>query len=86
MAILTAFEIQEINTIIKSIENVFKSYSEIGARDGKLQLETLLKSEKSPVYFPCKRQYSNKIVAHFKAKGLKQNQYHMNNQTFIYLL
>ena len=80
-------QVQEINEVIKKIDDVVKSYKEIGARDGKAQVTQLLNSEKKPAFFACKREYSDVVVAHFiKEKGLIRNKFSLTNQAFIYLV
>lgn len=89
MPIFSNQQIIEINSIIAEIEKTIESSSEIGARD-KAFLTPLLKANditKAPIFFKCKREYSDAIVSHFvKEKGLVKNRYHMNNQSFIYIL
>lgn len=89
MPVYTKKQILEINEIIAEIEKSVKPKSEIGARD-KAFLTTLLKGVKEkrkPVFFKCKREYSDVIVSHFvKEKELTKNQFHMNAQSAIYLL
>lgn len=89
MAVFSAHQITEINTIIAEIEKSIKPKSEIGARD-KAFLSPALKAagaKKIPLFFKCKREYSDTIVSHFvKEKGLTKNRFHMNAQSAIYLL
>jgi hypothetical protein len=89
MAKLTQDQVQEINEIIAAIEKEIKPDSEIGARDRAVLsgLLTANKITKKPKFFACRREHSNEIVTHFvKNKSLKKNKFHMNAQTFIYLL
>jgi hypothetical protein len=72
MAVFNIQQIKEINDAIEEISKSVKSKCEIGAHD-KTSLGPLLKSQKPPreaIYFKCKREYSDAIVAHFvKEKG-----------------
>jgi hypothetical protein len=89
MALFNPQQVTEINSVIAEIEKAVKPKSEIGAHD-KALLTPLLKSnkvEKSPLYFKCKREYSDAIVSHFvKEKGIAKSRFHKNNQTGIFLL
>ena len=89
MAKFSEKQIEEINEIIATIAKEIKTNHEIGARDRKI-LNGLLannKIEKSPKFFPCKREYSEPIVSHFvKEKNHKRNKFSMNAQSFIYIL
>jgi hypothetical protein len=89
MAILNAQQIKEINEQIAEIEKSIKPACEIGAHD-KPSLTALLKGQnlkKEVVWFKCKREYSDDIVAHFiKEKGVVKNRFHKNNQSYIYIL
>ena len=89
MAIFSNQQITEINSLIAEIEKSIDPKSEIGARD-KVFLTALLKAndvKMKPLFFKCKREYSDTIVSHFvKEKGLVKNRFHMNGQPFIYLL
>jgi len=89
MAILNTQQIKEINEQITEIEKSIKPACEIGAHD-KPSLSALLKAqkiEKKAVWFKCKREYSDAIVAHFvKEKGVVKNRFHKNNQSYIYIL
>ncbi len=82
-------QIKEINIIIEQIEKSIKPNCEIGARE-KLILNNLLtvnNIDKTPIFFKCKREYSDTIVSHFlKAKGLTRNRFSSNSQSFIFLL
>ena len=79
----------QFQRLIAEIEKSIKPKCEIGARD-KAFLNSSLKAaneKKKPVFFKCKREYSDAIVAHFvKEKGLTKNRFHMNGQSTIYLL
>lgn len=89
MPVFTPLQITEINATIAAIEKVIKPKSEIGARD-KAFVNALLasaKEKRKPVFFKCKREYSDAIVTHFvKEKGLAKNKFHMNGQSAIYVL
>lgn len=89
MAILNTQQIKEINGQIAEIEKSIKPACEIGAHD-KPSLTALLKAQnikKEVVWFKCKREYSDAIVAHFiKEKGAVKNRFHKNNQSYIYIL
>jgi len=89
MPVFNTQQIAEINTLIAAIEKVIKPKSEIGARD-KSFLTSLLKANKvtkKPLYFACKREYSDFIVSYFvKEKGAVKNRFHMNSQSCIFLL
>ncbi len=89
MPVFNTQQISEINTLIAAIEKEIKPKSEIGARD-KTFLTSVLKAnkvEKKPLYFACKREYSDFIVSHFvKEKGAIKNRFHMNNQSCIFIL
>jgi hypothetical protein len=89
MAVLNAQQIKEINELIAEIDKSIKPKSEIGAHD-KPALAALLKTQnlkKEPIYFKCKREYSDAIVAHFiKEKGAIKNRFHKNNQSYIFIL
>jgi hypothetical protein len=82
-------QIEEINEIIGTINKEVKPDSQIGARDRKI-LSGLLqtnKVDKTPTFFPCKREYSETIVSYFtKEKNLTRNRFSMNMQSFVYLL
>jgi hypothetical protein len=86
---LSPQQVTEVNTLIAEIEKVVKPKSEIGARE-KAILAGLLKTskiEKKPVFFKCKREYSDTIVTHFvKEKGLTKSRFHMNGQSFVFVL
>lgn len=81
--------IAEINEVISKVEAELKEGCEIGARD-KTTLKSLLKSakiDKDVKFFPCKREQSSKILAHFvRTKGIPQSRFSMNAQPFIFLL
>jgi len=89
MAVLTAQQITEVNTLIAEIQKAVKPKSEIGARD-KVTLSGLLKSSKvtkAPQFFKCKRELSDAVVSYFvKEKGLTKNRFHMNSQPYIFIL
>jgi hypothetical protein len=89
MAIFNVQQITEINTLIAEIEKSIDPKSEIGARD-KVFVVAQLKASNAkakPVFFKCKREYSDAIVSHFvKEKGLTKSRFHMNNQSCIYVL
>lgn len=89
MAVLNTQQIKEINDLIAEIDKSIKSNCEIGAHD-KPALTALLKTQnlkKEALYFKCKREYSDAIVAHFiKEKGAIKNRFHKNNQSYIFIL
>jgi hypothetical protein len=89
MAKFSDKQIEEINTIINSITKELKPKHEIGARDRKILAGLLLtnKIDKTPTFFPCKREYSEAIISYFtKEKNLTRNKFSTNAQSFIYLL
>lgn len=81
--------IAEINEVIAQIEAELKPGCEIGARD-KATLKSLLKAAKvtrEVKFFPCQREYSSKIVAHFvKQKTIPQSRFNSHAQPHIFLL
>lgn len=89
MAILSAQQIKEINEVIVEIDKSIKPKCEIGAHD-KPALTALLKAQnlkKEVIFFKCKREYSDTIVAHFvKEKSVVKNRFHKNNQAYIFIL
>ena len=89
MAILNTQQIKEINEQIAEVEKSIKPKCEIGAHD-KPSLTALLKAQnlkKEVIYFKCKREYSDAIVAHFvKEKGVMKNRFHKNSQSYIFIL
>lgn len=89
MAILNTQQIKEINELIAEIDKSINPNCEIGAHD-KPSLAALLKAQnlkKEALYFKCKREYSDAIVAHFiKEKGTIKNRFHKNNQSYIFIL
>ncbi len=89
MAVFNVQQIKEINDLIEEIGKAIKPKCEIGAHD-KTSLATLLKSQKpakEAVYFKCKPEYSDALVAHFvKEKGVAKNRFHKNNQSSIFIL
>jgi len=89
MTNFTKTQIEEINTIIAKISEAIKPDSEIGARDRKSLASLLLanKIEKSPKFFPCKREYSDTIVSYFnKEKNLTKNRFSTAAQSFIFVI
>lgn len=80
--------ITEINDLIKQIEKVLEPNCEIGARDRET-LRALLKAsnvEKKTKFFPCRRENSNDVVAHFiKEKGITKSKFSLNAQAFIFI-
>lgn len=84
-----AKEVGEINAIIADIEKVIKPKSEIGARD-KVTVTSLLnaaKVTKKPVFFKCRKEYSDAIVGHFvKEKNIARNKFHMSSQGHVYVI
>lgn len=89
MAKFSDKQIEEINAIISDITKELKPKHQIGARDRKI-LAGLLHTnniDKSPKFFPCKREYSETIISYFtKEKNVTRNKFSMNAQSFIYLL
>lgn len=89
MAILNAQQIKEINEAIAEIGKAITPGCEIGAHD-RATLNAMLKTQnlkKEVVYFKCKREYSDTIVAHFvKEKSAVKNRFHKNNQAYIFIL
>ena len=89
MAVFNIIQIKEINEDIEEIGKSIQPKCEIGAHD-KASLAPLLKAQKpakEALYFKCKREYSDAIVAHFvKEKGAIKNRFHKNNQSTIYIL
>jgi hypothetical protein len=89
MAKFSDKQVEEINDIIKTISKELQGHNEIGARDRKI-LSSLLatnKIEKSPKFYPCKREYSEAIVSYFvKEKNTKRNKFSMNAQSFVYIV
>ena len=81
--------IAEINEVIAQIDASLKPGCEIGARD-KATLKSLLKTAKinrEVKFFPCQREHSAKIVAHFvKEKKVAQSRFNSNAQPQIFLL
>jgi hypothetical protein len=61
----------------------------VGARD-KATLTSLLvagKSTQKPVFFKCRREYSEAIVNHFvKEKNLVKNRYHQASQANVFVI
>jgi hypothetical protein len=89
MSKFNAKEVGEINAIIADIEKVVKAKSEIGARDRATvtSLLTAAKVAKKPVFFKCRKEYSDAIVGHFvKEKNITRNKYHMSSQGYIYVI
>jgi hypothetical protein len=89
MTIFKQNQVVEINAIIEKIEKAMKPNCEIGARE-KVVLQTILKTnkvDKTAKFFPCRREYSDSIVAHFvNEKGLTKNRFSSHSQPFIFLL
>ena len=89
MAVFNVQQIKEINDAIEEISKSVQPKCEIGAHD-KVSVAPLLKAQKPPrevLYFKCKREYSDAIVAHFvKEKGAVKNRFHKNNQSSIFIL
>jgi hypothetical protein len=82
-------EVREINEIIAEVTKVIKAKSEIGARS-RATLAGLLaasKVAKKPVYFKCKREYSDAILNHFvKEKGITKSKFSMPTQDSIFVI
>jgi hypothetical protein len=89
MAIFNVQQIKEINEAIEEIGKSIKPKCEIGAHD-KASLAPLLKAQKpakEAVYFKCKREYSDAIIAHFvKEKEAIKSRFHKNSQSTIFIL
>jgi hypothetical protein len=81
--------ITEINDLIKEIEAALEPNCEIGARD-KVTLRGLLKTNniaKKTKFFSCRRENSDKVVAHFvKGKSIPQSKFSTKAQEFIFIL
>lgn len=89
MAKFNPKEVEEINSVIKSIQTEVKPGMEIGAKD-RAVLAGLLSTndiKKTPKHFKCKREHSDAIVSFFvKEKGLTKNKFSSNLQTSVYLI
>lgn len=89
MAVLSAQQITEVNTLIAEIQKSIKPKCEIGAHD-KVILNGLLKANKvkgKPQFYKCKRELSDAIVSYFvKEKGVIKNRFHMNHQPYIFII
>lgn len=82
-------EVREINEIIAEITKVIKPKSEIGARSRSTLggLLTANKIVKKPVYFRCKREYSDTILNHFvKEKGVAKSKFSLPAQDSIFVI
>lgn len=82
-------EVREINEIIEVIAKVIKPTSEIGARNKAILTGLLVsaKTKKTPLYFKCKREYSDAIVSHFvKEKGIAKSRFSTTAQDTIFVL
>lgn len=82
-------EVREINEIIEVITKSIKPTSEIGARNKAILTGLLLssKTKKKPVYFKCKREYSEAIVNHFvKEKSIAKSRFSTTAQDTIFVL
>lgn len=82
-------EVREINEIIALIAKVIKPASEIGARNKAVLTGLLIssKTKKKPLYFKCKREYSDAIVSHFvKEKGTAKSRFSATAQETIFVL
>lgn len=81
--------IAEINEVIAQVEAGLEPGCEIGARD-KMTLKGLLRAnniDKNIKFFPCKREISARIVAHFvRVKGIPQSRFSINAQPGIFIL
>ena len=89
MSKFNAKEVGEINAIIADIEKVIKPKSEVGARDKATvtSLLTAAKVTKKPVFFKCRKEYSDAIVGHFvKEKEIARNKFHMSAQGHVYVI
>ncbi|MDZ4715115.1 MAG: hypothetical protein SH819_06555 [Cytophagales bacterium] len=82
-------QVKEINTVIAEVEKSIKAKSEIGAHD-KVSLNSLMKlnkEKKEPLFFKCRREYSDAVVNFFvKEKGVTKNRFHKANQAVIFVL
>lgn len=82
-------EVREINEIIAEVAKVIKPKSEIGARS-RATLAGLLaasKVTKKPVYFKCKREYSDTILNHFvKEKEVTKSKFSLPTQDAIFVI
>ncbi len=82
-------QIKELNEIIEQIEKELKPKQEIGAQS-KPVLTSLLKAQKSdkkPIFFKTKREYTDQIISHFvNEKKLTKNKFHVSGSEFIFLL
>jgi hypothetical protein len=89
MAKFNPKEVEEINAIIAEIEKKVKPKMEIGARD-KTVLKSLLvanKINKEVIFFKCKREHSDAVIAHFvNEKKLPRNKFSTALQSSIFLL
>ena len=82
-------QIEEINSVIEKITNALKENCEIAACDAKIFSARVLalKIDKTVKYFPCKREYSDTIIAYFKKeKGLPVSRFSTHLQSSICLL
>jgi hypothetical protein len=82
-------QVKEINRVIEQIEKSVKPGSEIGAREKTILVNLLSANSiaKKPIFFACKREYSDTIVSHFqKTKGLPRNKFSSNAQPFIFII
>ncbi len=89
MAKFSDKQVEEINAVISAISKELKPNQQIGARDRKILASLLVanKVDKTPKFFPCKREYSEAVISYFtKEKNLTRNKFSMNAQSFIYLL
>ena len=81
--------IAEINEVIAKVESGLEPGCEIGAQD-KMTLKGLLRAnnvDRDIKFFPCKRENSAKIVAHFvRVKGIPQSRFSINAQPGIFIL
>lgn len=82
-------QVEEINVVIKKIEDAIKPGFEIGACD-KQSLAHLLaanKITKKPIYFSCKPEYSEPVVSYFtKEKQIAKSKFNKNLQSTIFIL
>jgi hypothetical protein len=89
MAKFSDKQVEEINEVISAITKELKPDNQIGARDRKILTGLLQanKIDKTPKFFPCKREHSETIVGYFmKEKNVARNKFSMNSQSFVYLI
>jgi hypothetical protein len=94
MAKFNEHQVKEINDVIASINTALEKMKnkkcEIGARN-KATLKSILTANKldptKAIFFKCKREFSDTILAHFiTEKELTKSKFSMNTQDTIFLL